>query len=131
MRLRAEQRLRRQADFRHVREHGRRYNSGVFVLWSAPRSQPSTAITSPDFGQPVVPRLGVVASRSAVGNAVQRNRAKRRLREVYRHHQALVPAGCDVLLVARSGLNRLEYAEIEGKFVDACRNVFPATSTDA
>ena len=71
-------------------------------------------------------RLGVVASRSAVGNAVQRARAKRRLREAFRHQQTLVPPGHDLLLVARSALNRLEYREIEQRFVTACRKIFPS-----
>jgi ribonuclease P protein component len=70
--------------------------------------------------------LGVVASRSAVGNAVQRAHAKRRLREVFRHQQQRVPAGYDVLLVARSSLNRLEYREIEQRFSDACLKIFPS-----
>ena len=119
MRFRAEQHLRRQLDFQHVRTCGRRHDCGAFMLWHARQAGET------DAAPPKVARLGVVASRAAVGNAVQRARAKRRLREVFRHHQELVPAGHDLLLVARSSLNRLEYREIERKFVDACRKVFP------
>jgi ribonuclease P protein component len=43
----------------------------------------------------------------------------------------LVPPEYDVLIVARSALNRLEYVEIERRFVDACRKLFPSTSFDA
>ena len=142
MRFRAEQHLRRQLDFTHVRTHGRRHDCGAFMLWYARQVAP-VAPVSPESGDgtvtaeavesaPIVPppikktaRLGVVASRSAVGNAVQRARAKRRLREVFRHHQLRVPAGYDLLLVARGSLNRLEYREIERKFVDACLKIFP------
>jgi len=120
MRFRAEQRLRRQLDFQHVRTRGRRHDCGAFVLWYARRAD---ATTAPAPGPAA--RLGVVASRAAVGNAVRRARAKRRLREVFRHHQELVPAGHDLLLVARGSLNRLEYRGIERKFVDACRKIFP------
>ena len=115
MRFRPEQHLRRQSDFRAIRERGRRLQCGAFTLWCLPR-EPTT----------VVRRVGVVASTSAVGPAVQRNRAKRRLREVFRHHQDAVPAGCDLLLVARNSLNRLAYAEIEQKFTDACRQLAPS-----
>lgn len=150
MRFRAEQHLRRQLDFQHVRTHGRRHDCGAFMLWyarhSAPVAPAPNVAESPGEPTPVLPapadaspspaavpekksapaRLGVVASRSAVGNAVQRARAKRRLREVFRHHQALVPAGHDLLLVARNSLNRLEYREIEQRFVTACRKIFPS-----
>lgn len=152
MRFRAEQHLRRQSDFLHVRTHGRRHDCGAFMLWYArqapPRpkppvaesaSAPAPSETAADSAAPASPasaaaftpaqlpaRLGVVASRSAVGNAVQRARAKRRLREVYRAHQQRVPDGYDILLVARNALNRLEYREIERRFVDACRKLFPS-----
>lgn len=123
MQFRAEQRLRRQPDFRHVRERGRRHDCGAFSLWVVRRASGSDAYAGP--------RVGVVASRVAVGDAVRRNRAKRRMRELFRRHQTLVPPGHDLLIVARSALNRLEYAEIERRFVDACRKLFPATSFDA
>lgn len=151
MRFRAEQHLRRQSDFLHVRTHGRRHDCGAFMLWYArqapPRPRPTPAVNpdaslpsaaetatepvspappSPVPLSPSIARLGVVASRSAVGNAVQRARAKRRLREVFRAHQQRVPDGYDILLVARNALNRLEYREIERRFVDACRKLFPS-----
>lgn len=132
MRFRAEQHLRRQLDFQHVRTHGRRHDCGAFMLWYARQSAPAPivagSVTEPTPApRPLPARVGVVASRSAVGNAVQRARAKRRLREVFRHQQALAPAGYDLLLVARSSLNRLEYREIEQRFVTACRKIFPSS----
>jgi hypothetical protein len=39
-----------------------------------------------------------------------------------------VPPDCDLLMVARAALNRLEYREIEQKFVDVCRKLFPEKS---
>lgn len=115
MRFRAETHLRRPAEFSHVRQIGRRHFGGAFTLWVAPR---------PDASPPG-PRIGFVASRSAVGNAVQRNRAKRRMREIFRHHQALVAPDHDLVMVARSSINRLDYAAIERKFVQACALLFP------
>ncbi len=128
MRFRAEQRLRRQGDFTHLRTRGRRCDCGIFTLWTATRAALPDPLPRAFVPVPPEPRVGVVASRAAVGNAIQRNRAKRRMRELFRKHQALVPDGYDLLIVARAALNRLEYAEIEGKFVNACRKVFPATS---
>jgi ribonuclease P protein component len=116
MRFRAEQHLRRQNDFRSLRAQGRRVDRGAFTLWWRRRE---------NAGQtpPSVVRVAVVASTAAVGPAVRRNAAKRRLREIFRRHQDLVPPGSDLLLVARASLNRLEFAEAETKFVDACRQL--------
>ncbi len=123
MRFRAEQHLRRQSDFRAVREHGRRINCGAFTI-SCLRREPA-----PNESIEVVPtkagvkRLGVVASTASVGHAVLRNRAKRRLREIFRKHQDLVPAGCDLLLTARTAATIWPITELETKFVEACRQI--------
>ncbi len=72
-------------------------------------------------GAPAGPaRVGVVASRAAVGNAVQRNRAKRRLRTLYRQHQHLVPPDVDLVLTARAALLRMAFADAAQRFVHAC-----------
>ena len=126
MRFRPEQHLRRPADFQRVRNEGKRFDCGAFTVWHATRSPQAASLPSDSESVPALARLGVVASRAAVGDAVRRNRAKRRLREVFRHHQQLAPVGHDVLLVARHSLNRLPYAEIERKFVDACGKIFPS-----
>lgn len=129
MRFRAEQRLRRQADIRTARERGRRIDCGGFTLWCHRRpgvAAPAEASPAPvaPVPPPVTARVCVVASTAAVGCAVLRNRAKRRMREVFRRNQQLVPADCDLMMVARGSLNRLEFAEIERKFVEACQRLF-------
>jgi len=118
MRFRAGQRLRRNDDFRAVREQGRRIDCGAFLLtwWTRPAESPAAPA-----------RVGVVASRAAVGDAVHRNRAKRRLREIYRRHQPLVPPGLDLVLTARAALLRLEFSEVQQRFADACRKLNPAS----
>ncbi len=68
-------------------------------------------------------RVGVVASAAAVGSAVRRNAAKRRLRELFRRNQNLVPAGVDLILIARATLNRLRFHVVESQFADACRRM--------
>ncbi|MEI6861655.1 MAG: ribonuclease P protein component [Verrucomicrobiota bacterium] len=115
MRFRAEQHLRRQLDFQRLRAEGRRFDCGAFTLWHLAR--PET--------EPGVARVGVVASRAAVGDAVRRNRAKRRMREMFRRHQGLTAPGHDLMLVARRAINQLEMVALEQKFADACRKIFP------
>ena len=69
------------------------------------------------------PRLCVIASTNAVGGAVRRNRAKRRLREVFRHQQAHVPAGCDLVLVARGSATGWPMADLEKRFTAGCAEI--------
>jgi len=118
MRFRTEQHVRRQRDFRNLRENGRRFDCGGFVFWHCKRAAEQTDVA------PETTRLAVVASYAAVGNAVNRARAKRRLREVFRCHQQLVPPGHDVMLVAKRSLNAADFSVIEQKFTDACRRIF-------
>jgi len=125
MRFRAEQHLRRQRDFRTARERGRRHDCGVFTLWWYRRPAKVVVDAAPPPAPIKGPRVGVIASTAAVGNAVKRARAKRRMRELFRHHQQLVPPDCDLLMVARAAVNLIDYCEIEQKFVDACRKLFP------
>lgn len=122
MRFRAKQHLRRQGDIRAVREQGRRIDCRAFTMWWKKRE------ADPESGAMIIspPRVCVIASTKAVGAAVQRNRAKRRLREVFRHQQQHVPAGCDLLLIARDSANTWPLPAMETKFVEACRQIASA-----
>ena len=126
MRFRTEQHLRRQRDFRAIREHGRRINCGAFTLWCLRRELPPEDSVKVDSSSLEVKRLGVVASTAAVGHAVLRNRAKRRLRDIFRRNQQVVPPGCDLLLSARTAATHWPIAELEGKFVQACQQLSSA-----
>ena len=57
-------------------------------------------------------RIGVVAGR-VVGNAVQRNRDKRLLRQAIRPYLTLIPPGWDILLIARQPLAAATFARVE------------------
>lgn len=120
MRFRPEQHLSRQSDIRVVRELGRRVDCRAFTLWWKRRDTPL------DCAAPATPRVCVVASTSAVGNAVRRNRAKRRLREVFRQHQQNVPPGCDLMLIARAAAQHAPITELGKKFTEACGQIPPS-----
>jgi ribonuclease P protein component len=119
MRFRAEQHLRRQGDIRAVREQGRRLECRAFTIWWKRRDPAATTPALPGA------RVCVIASTAAVGHAVRRARAKRRLREVFRHQQHIVPPGCDLLLIARAAAVDLPLPELEKRFSDACRQIDP------
>ena len=128
MRFRPEQHLRRQTEIRAVREQGRRLDCRAFTIWWK-RRDASAALSSvpvaaaPASAAPVTPRVCVIASTAAVGHAVLRNRAKRRLREVFRAQQHLVPADCDLLLIARAAVTTAELGDLQKRFGDACAQI--------
>lgn len=89
-RLRRHQRLRANADFQETYAQGKSWAARTMVLWL--HKAPDASL-----------RLGVVSSR-VIGNAVKRNRARRRLREVWRLNRHRFHGNVDVVLVARKNL---------------------------
>ena len=57
-------------------------------------------------------RLGLTVSRR-VGGAVVRTRVKRRLREWFRRHRALIPRGKDLVIIARPAAAAAGAEELE------------------
>lgn len=66
-------------------------------------------------------RLGVVASKRTFRHAVDRNRAKRLLREAFRLRRGDVPGDADVVLLARRRILSASRSEVEKDFLAACR----------
>lgn len=92
-------RLTRSTDFKRVRNYGKSFAHPLLVLIS---------LASEEEGL----RVGVTAGR-AVGGAVQRNRAKRLLREVIRPEIPSLLSGRDLVLIARQALLQAEFSEIQ------------------
>jgi ribonuclease P protein component len=91
-------RLLHSREFQHVTRQGRRAASDAFVV----------LVTLNGTG--AGPRLGVTVSRR-VGNAVVRNRVKRRIREWFRRERARLPAGSRVVVIARKEAVVLSFQE--------------------
>ena len=99
----AADRLRKSGEFLQLQRRGARHQSGHFVLYGlgSPKDERS--------------RLGITVSRR-IGNAVVRNRLKRRVRECYRMKlRAMLPAGVAMVVIARRGAGELKWTAIDAE----------------
>jgi len=96
--MRRDLRLTSAADFKRVRRDARSYAHPLALLLISPNQRSSN-------------RYAILAGRG-VGGAVQRNRARRRLREALRACSPALPGGWDLLLIARPGVNRAGWEEL-------------------
>jgi ribonuclease P protein component len=97
-RLARRQRLTRQLQFERTYTQGRRFAGRCMVLWCYQDADAAL-------------RLGVVASRR-IGPAVVRNRAKRRLRELFRINRHRFGGQMDVVLVARPAIIKAAWNDL-------------------
>lgn len=67
-------------------------------------------------------RLGLTTG-TKLGCAVVRNRARRRLREVYRLHEAELKRGYDIVIVARSRAAEGSFLQMEAAFLRQCKKL--------
>ncbi len=111
MRLPRERRIRASADFSRLRHEGSRLDCGPFLLNLGKATSHSPA------------RFAVVVSKKSIPLAVNRNRAKRLAREIFRADSQLVPAGWEVVLIARPSMLKKPLAQLKRLYVTAIAGV--------
>ncbi len=97
--MKREQRLADHERFQEIRRQGRCWTHRLLVLCLLPNDLPHS-------------RFGFSTSKR-IGNAVVRNRARRRLREIVRLRLSTIAPGWDVVLIARPAIAQAEFRQIE------------------
>ena len=94
-------RVRRRPEFERAYKGGSRIPGRYMTVFLVPNGLPPA-------------RLGVSATRK-LGSAVERNRAKRLAREIFRRHA--IPAGVDVIIVPRREMLDAPFINIEADYL--------------
>jgi ribonuclease P protein component len=97
-------RLRKHADYQRVYAASRKRRSASMSWFLAPQGELS------------VPRVGLTAGK-VLGKSHERNRIKRRMREILRKHVELLPVGCDLILHPQPVVLTLEFTKLEAEVV--------------
>ena len=94
--------LKQNHEFRRLYNKGKSAVSPYFVVYCRKTGRP-------------VNRLGITTG-VKLGNAVKRNRARRRIRELYRTHESGLLTGYDIVVVARTRAIYGRFADLEHNF---------------
>ena len=101
-------RLRNRADFSRVYRHGKSFANHQFVVyWFRKREVEQF-------------RVGISVSKK-VGNAVVRNRIRRLVKEIVRHHDVELIEHIDLIFIVRKGALDMPYKDMEKSILHVLR----------
>ena len=101
--------IKKNHEFRRLYQKGASAHSGCMVLYCRRNRLDHN-------------RLGITVS-VKLGQAVVRNRYRRRLREVYRLNKDKLRPGWDIILVARGRTGEASWKELNNSFCKLCRKL--------
>jgi ribonuclease P protein component len=110
-RLGSDQRIRRQTTFKYLVEKGRFARGERFYLWVGKRDDKERT------GPKTRPAIGIVVSRKTEPTATGRNLWKRRVREIFREHQARLGPEAICLVKVRRAQTKTSYSSAEKELV--------------
>ena len=102
-------RLRKHADYQRAYAASRKRQSASMSWFLAPQAEPASG-----------PRVGLTAGK-VLGKAHERNRIKRRMREILRRHLDLLPQGFDLILHPRRDVLTVEFTKLDAEVVRILR----------
>lgn len=117
------QKLKKRSDFQNLTHKSQAFKTPAFILLYA------------EHGAQMHPentlRLGYTATKRSIGNAVKRNRAKRRLRALADSLTRLNPQfelpqsihGADMVLIARSRIDEVSFDKMQADLTKALTNI--------
>lgn len=107
-----ELRLRRRSEFLRVQDKGMKFPADCLLALVLPAR---ASVPSPAPEAVRVTRVGFTVS-TKVGNAVVRNRIRRRLRELFRKRRDEFPKGLDMVIIARQSAAEADLARLTSSF---------------
>jgi ribonuclease P protein component len=108
--------LRQSREFSRLRVDGERITCGCLIMnWQLRPAGNSS-------------RLGVITGKR-IGGAVQRNHARRLLREAFRRNQPRLGRAADIVFVARHSISRCNFAAVEKDVLTALGRARLLTTT--
>jgi len=105
--LNKENRINKKKDYNNIYKKGKKILGRYMVLFIIK-------------GEGSKNRYGFVTSKK-IGNAVSRNRAKRRIRMVVKGNMKYVQDRFDVIIVARKSINEVSYSDLNRDYLSAMR----------
>ena len=122
-------RLRKHADYQRVYQSTRKQFSNSMTWFASVRPLAVDARWKSIVG----PRVGLTAGK-VLGKAHERNRIKRRLREIVRHHIQELPDELDLILHPKRSVMTMDFVKLDGEvlriFRQAATQVRLASATD-
>ena len=109
-------RLRKHADYQRVYAGARKRQSASMTWFLAAQQIAPVTESGPAPTLLYGPRVGLTAGK-VLGKAHERNRIKRRMREVLRRHVDLLAPGFDLVLHPRRAVLTVEFAKLEEEIV--------------
>ena len=132
-------RLLRRADYEAVYGAGQRRSSPQFAvffraqqtlpcepLWREPAAThvKAQAIVNDNRVPSSISRFGI-SVKKALGGAVERNRIRRRIREILRRNRTEIPSGWDIVIHPRRTVAQAPFAPLEVELVRLLRSIHP------
>ena len=105
-----QEKLHKQSDFNKVLKNGKKITNNFVTIFILKRNDEDT-----------IRRIGLVTSRK-VGNATQRNLAKRRLREIFRTNKHKLTPGLDIIFILKPQITSIGYSKLKTAVLDCLKS---------